>query len=161
MKHLLKKHWKILLIFLILTGFLLYPPAVLAEIKVEFEDADYGAGRHWKALTSFTENAGLNSVRDTYSKPGKACVFFWDLRFRDGRTLKRMDPIDYDSDNEIRVKAIPLYINGFYAGKLEGEEQDLMAERRIFGRDFAYIRNIMNFSSVVGLYLRRQLDDTP
>ena len=46
-------------------------------------------------------------------------------------------------------------------GVFAGEEEDLMAERRIFGRDFAYIRNIMNFSSVVGLYLRRQLDDTP
>lgn len=46
-------------------------------------------------------------------------------------------------------------------GVFAGEEQDLQAERRIFGRDFAYIRNIMNFSSVVGLYLKRQLDDTP
>ena len=122
MKHLLKKHWKILLVFLILAGFLLYPPAVLAEIRVEFEDADYGAGRHWKVLTSFTENAGLDSIRDTYSSPGKASAFFWDLRFRDGRTLKRMDPIDYDSDNEIRVKAMTLHINGFYAGELEGED---------------------------------------
>lgn len=45
-------------------------------------------------------------------------------------------------------------------GVFAGEEQDLQAERRIFGRDFAYIRNIMNFSGVVGLYLKRQLDDT-
>ena len=49
-------------------------------------------------------------------------MFFWDLRYRDGRTLKRMDPIDYNSENEIRVKDMAFYINGFYAGKLEGEE---------------------------------------
>ncbi len=46
-------------------------------------------------------------------------------------------------------------------GVFAGEEQDLQAERRIFGRDFAYIHNIMNFAAVVGLYLKRQLDDTP
>lgn len=122
MRRLLKKDWKILLVFLILAGFLLYPPAVLAEIKVEFEDESYGTGRHWKILTSFTENAGVNSIRDTYSGPDEDRVFFWDLRFRDGCTLKRMDPMDYNSDNEIRVRAMTLHINGFYAGKLEGEE---------------------------------------
>ena len=110
------------MLFLILLGFLLYPPAVLAEIRVDFEDESYGMGRHWKALASFSEHAGLDSVKDTYHKPGEARVFFWDLRYRDGRTLKRMDPIDYNSENEIRVKDMAFYINGFYAGKLEGEE---------------------------------------
>ena len=40
------------MLFLILLGFLLYPPAVLAEIRVDFEDESYGMGRHWKALAS-------------------------------------------------------------------------------------------------------------
>mgnify|MGYP005750058701 FL=1 len=63
-----------------------------------------------------------------------------------------------DTASEVRkVRAEGISVLGVFAG----EEEDLMAERRIFGRDFAYIRNIMNFSSVVGLYLRRQLDDTP
>lgn len=63
-----------------------------------------------------------------------------------------------DTATEVRkVRAEGISVLGVFAG----EEQDLMAERRIFGRDFAYIRNIMNFSGVVGLYLRRQLDDTP
>lgn len=44
-------------------------------------------------------------------------------------------------------------------GVFAGEEQDLQAERRIFGKDFAYIRNIANFSNVVGRYLRKQLED--
>ncbi|MGN0334948.1 MAG: nitric oxide reductase activation protein [Lachnospiraceae bacterium] len=44
-------------------------------------------------------------------------------------------------------------------GVFMGEEQDLAAERKIFGKDFAYIKNISNFSSIVGTYLRRQLEE--
>ena len=44
-------------------------------------------------------------------------------------------------------------------GVFTGEEQDLLAERRIFGKDFAYIRSIENFSNVVGRYLKKQLED--
>ncbi len=62
-----------------------------------------------------------------------------------------------DTSSEVRkVRAEGISVLGVFAG----EEQDLQAERRIFGRDFAYILNIMNFSGVVGLYLKRQLDDT-
>ena len=62
-----------------------------------------------------------------------------------------------DTASEVRkVRAEGISVLGVFAG----EEQDLQAERRIFGRDFAYIRNIMNFSGVVGLYLKHQLDDT-
>ena len=74
------------------------------------------------------------------------------------------NPIPYAGDYAVRdtsfevrkVRAEGISVLGVFAG----EEQDLQAERRIFGKDFAYIRNIMNFSSVVGLYLKRQLDDT-
>lgn len=31
-------------------------------------------------------------------------------------------------------------------------------EKRIYGKDFAYIRNISNFSRMVGTFLRRQID---
>ncbi len=44
-------------------------------------------------------------------------------------------------------------------GVFVGEEQDLQAERRIFGKDFAYIRNIGNFANVVGRYLKKQLEE--
>ena len=44
-------------------------------------------------------------------------------------------------------------------GVFAGEEQDLYAERRIFGKDFAYIRDIANFSHVVGRYLKKQVSD--
>lgn len=44
-------------------------------------------------------------------------------------------------------------------GVFTGKEKDLMAEKKIFGKDFAYIRNIEGFSKVVGRYLRRLLED--
>ena len=39
-----------------------------------------------------------------------------------------------------------------------GEEKDLATEKKIFGKDFAYIRDISNFSKIVGRYLIKQLD---
>lgn len=44
-------------------------------------------------------------------------------------------------------------------GVFTGKEKDLTAEKKIFGKDFAYIRNIESFSKVVGRYLRRLLED--
>ena len=44
-------------------------------------------------------------------------------------------------------------------GVFAGEEQDLQAERKIFGKDFAYIRELSTFAHVVGRYLRKQLDE--
>lgn len=43
-------------------------------------------------------------------------------------------------------------------GVFAGEEKDLSAEKKIFGKDFAYIRNISGFSPVVGRYLMKQLE---
>lgn len=43
-------------------------------------------------------------------------------------------------------------------GVFAGEEKDLPAEKKIFGKDFAYIRDIMNFSNIVGRYLMKQLE---
>ncbi len=44
-------------------------------------------------------------------------------------------------------------------GVFTGREKELMAEKKIFGRDFAYIRNIEDFSKVVGRYLRKLLEE--
>jgi len=44
-------------------------------------------------------------------------------------------------------------------GIFVGSEEDLPAEKKIFGKDFAYIRNISNFSHMVGTFLRRQIDE--
>ncbi|NCC44435.1 MAG: nitric oxide reductase activation protein [Clostridia bacterium] len=44
-------------------------------------------------------------------------------------------------------------------GVFVGEEKELDAEKKIFGKDFAYIRDISNFSKIVGNYLTKQLEE--
>ena len=44
-------------------------------------------------------------------------------------------------------------------GVFVGEETELAAERKIFGKDFAYIRTIKNFSNVAGRYLLKQIEE--
>ena len=60
-----------------------------------------------------------------------------------------------DTAYEVRkLRGEGVYVLGVFAGK----EKDLAAEKKIFGKDFAYIREIANFSRVTGRYLRRLLD---
>ncbi len=61
-----------------------------------------------------------------------------------------------DTASEVRrLRSQGISVLGVFAG----EEQDLTAERRIFGKDFAYIRDISTFAHVVGRYLKKQVDD--
>jgi nitric oxide reductase activation protein len=53
-----------------------------------------------------------------------------------------------------RARNLGISVLGVFAGR----EEDLDAEKRIFGRDFAYIREIESFSRVVGGYLKRQMN---
>ena len=47
-----------------------------------------------------------------------------------------------------------IFVSCIFAGNVE----ELSVEKRIYGKDFAYIRNISNFSRIVGTFLRRQID---
>lgn len=49
-------------------------------------------------------------------------------------------------------------LNVSVLGVFAGEEKDLSTEKKIFGKDFAYIRDIRNFSRIVGRYLTKQLE---
>lgn len=61
-----------------------------------------------------------------------------------------------DTAAEIRrLRAQGVSVLGIFAG----EEKDLAAEKKIFGKDFAYIRDIGNFFKVTGRYLRRQIEE--
>ncbi len=53
-----------------------------------------------------------------------------------------------------RLRNLGVSVLGVFAG----EEKDLATEKKIFGKDFAYIRDISNFSKIVGKYLARQLE---
>lgn len=60
-----------------------------------------------------------------------------------------------DTATEIRrLRNMDVSVLGVFAG----EEKDLATEKKIFGKDFAYIRNIKNFSKIVGRYLTKQLE---
>ncbi len=53
-----------------------------------------------------------------------------------------------------RLRNLGVSVLGVFAG----EEKDLATEKKIFGKDFAYIRDIAGFSRIVGKYLIRQLE---
>ena len=60
-----------------------------------------------------------------------------------------------DTATEVRrLRNLDVSVLGVFAG----EEKDLATEKKIFGKDFAYIRDIANFSKIVGRYLTKQLD---
>lgn len=60
-----------------------------------------------------------------------------------------------DTATEVRrLRNLGVSVLGVFAG----EEKDLATEKKIFGKDFAYIRNISNFSKIVGRYLEKQLE---
>ncbi len=52
------------------------------------------------------------------------------------------------------LRAEGIYVLGVFTGK----DKDLQAEKRIFGKDFAYIRDIRHFSRIVTGYLQRLLE---
>lgn len=61
-----------------------------------------------------------------------------------------------DTSFEVRkLRNLGVAVLGVFAG----EEKDLATEKKIFGKDFAYIRSINSFSRVVGKYLVRQWEE--
>lgn len=72
-------------------------------------------------------------------------------------------PSDYTGEEAIRDTAFEvrrarqrdIAVFGIFAG----DEEDLPAEKRIFGKDFAYIRDISNFSKIVGTFLRQKIEE--
>ena len=60
-----------------------------------------------------------------------------------------------DTATEVRrLRNLDVSVLGVFAG----EEKDLATEKKIFGKDFVYIRDIANFSKIVGRYLTKQLE---
>ncbi len=73
---------------------------------------------------------------------------------RNPKTYQEKEAIA-DTATEIRrLRNLDVSVLGVFAG----EEKDLATEKKIFGKDFAYIRNIKNFSKIVGRYLTKQLE---
>lgn len=87
------------------------------------------------------------------------------ILFGDGKpcdiSIRR--PADYTGEKAVkdtafevrRARTLGISVLGIFAGNYE----DTAAEKKIFGKDFAYIRDIRNFSRVAGAYLCRQLEE--
>ena len=98
-------------------------------------------------------------------EPNKVLIVLSDGRPND-QNVNRPNAMDaplYSGDYAVKDTAIEVRrarsLGIAVLGVFMGEEQDLTAERKIFGKDFAYIKNIANFSNVVGTYLRKQLEE--
>ncbi|MGI6094475.1 MAG: cobaltochelatase CobT-related protein [Lachnospiraceae bacterium] len=91
-------------------------------------------------------------------RPSDIIAGIQDIRYED-RDEKHKEPycLDYavkDTAGEIRkLRNRKIAVLGVFAG----EEEDLQAEKKIFGKDFAYIRDITDFANVVGRYLQKQI----
>ena len=62
----------------------------------------------------------------------------------------------YDTAHQVRLlRARGVAVLGVFTG----DDEELEAERKIFGKDFAYISRIERFSDIVGKYLKKQILD--
>ena len=88
--------------------------------------------------------------------PVYQCAEFGGFGILDEVNMAKNDAVSVLQAFEIRrARTLGISVLGIFAGNYE----DTAAEKRIFGKDFAYIRDIRNFSRVVGAYLRRQLEE--
>lgn len=73
------------------------------------------------------------------------------------------NPLPYQGDYAVKDTGLEVRRLRNYGisvlGVFVGEEKELEAEKKIFGKDFAYIRDISNFSKIVGRYLIKQMEE--
>ncbi|MDO4475468.1 MAG: nitric oxide reductase activation protein [Lachnospiraceae bacterium] len=135
----------------------------------DFDDAPDKDRKALEYVTSSNNRDGLaiRAAGDELSRrpeEHKILIVLSDGRPNDvvvGRPGSR-NPQSYSGDYAVRDTAFEvrrlrsqgIHVLGVYTGK----EQDLAAEKLIFGRDFAYIHEIRNFSRVVSTYLQRLLE---
>ena len=71
----------------------------------------------------------------------------------------KIDGQDYEGEVAIKDTASEIFnlkMRGNHVlGVFTGEDEDLEDEKRIYGKDFAYIRNIDRFSRIIGFYLEQ------
>lgn len=126
--------------------------------------------RIFEFMASSNNRDGL-AIRATYDQlmkreePNKVLIVLSDGRPNDQKVNRpgNRNPRMYEGEFAVRdtafevrrARALGISVLGVFAG----EDEDLNAEKKIFGKDFAFIRHIGNFSNVVGTYLKRQLEE--
>ena len=119
---------------------------------------DYANNRDGLALktvcSSLMERPEKNKILIVLSD-GKPC----DMSIQRPGTCQ---PKNYDGEGAVKDTAYEVRRARnqgiFVIGIFVGNEEELSVEKRIYGKDFAYICNISNFSRMVGTFLRRQID---
>ena len=107
-------------LFLIL---LVFPPAVVTEVRVAFSDSGYEKTENLKILTSRSdETIPLNGLQTTYGRTGESRIYFLDPIYQKGTYIRRLDPIDSAYEELIRIQSVSLSFNGLGGFTLEGEE---------------------------------------
>ena len=135
-----------------------------------YDDDRNRNSRIFEFMASSNNRDGL-AIRATYDQlmkreePNKVLIVLSDGRPNDQKVNRpgSRNPRLYEGEFAVRdtafevrrARALGIAVLGVFAG----EDDDLGAEKKIFGKDFAFIRNIGNFSNVVGMYLKRQLEE--
>ncbi|WAW14271.1 hypothetical protein [Peptostreptococcus equinus] len=74
----------------------------------------------------------------------------------------KLDALDYEGEDAVRNTQEEVFngkLNDIHIlGIFTGEEEDLPTEKRIYGKDFAYIKNIKRFSKIIGFYLSQVIN---
>ena len=77
------------------------------------------------------------------------------------RSFMNIDGEDYEGEEAIKDTAQEIFNmklrDKHVLGVFTGEDEDLESEKRIYGKDFAYIRNLERFSKIIGFYLEQLL----
>lgn len=136
----------------------------------DYEDSREANTKIFDLFTSSNNRDGLAiraAAEGLFRRPedGKVLIVLSDGRPNDrivsrgGGKNPRMYADAYavqDTAYEVRkIRAKGVAVLGVFAG----EEKDLPAERKIFGKDFAYIRDISGFSHTVGRYLKQLIEE--
>lgn len=135
----------------------------------EYDDDRSKNKNIFEFMASSNNRDGL-AIRATYDKlikreeANKVLIILSDGRPNDPK-IDRVGSRDtkmYEGEVAVRDTAFEVRMArqlGISAlGVFAGEDEDLQAEKMIFGKDFAYIRNIAGFSNIVGTYLKRQIE---
>ena len=152
------------------TGFCTFWDYTILQRFRDYDDSRKKNGRIFEFMTSSNNRDGLavKAIGETLlqrDEENKVLIILSDGKPYDvlvnrpgARNPKpyRGRPAILDTGFEVRrLRQSGVAVLGVFVG----EETELSAERKIFGKDFAYIRSIKNFSNVVGRYLLKQIEE--
>ncbi|HCT91224.1 MAG TPA: nitric oxide reductase activation protein [Lachnospiraceae bacterium] len=152
------------------TGFCTFWDYTILQQYRDYDDGRSENERIFEFTTSSNNRDGLaiRAIADDLLKRGEEKKIL--LVLSDGRPYdvianrpNARNPQPYrggyairDTAMEIRrLRNVGVSVLGIFAG----EEKDLAAEKKIFGKDFAYIKDIGHFFKVTGRYLLRQMEE--